>query len=147
MNEDYWKTVKFIVQNEIFTDKQIGYVVSIVDWAMKKFDSDKKEKVENISKYLGKINERYETDIKVLRMVVSQDWHGTGRVLVISKDLDGNCIIFSAPKSMFVSGKIYHIEGTVQSYKTFRKEKQTVLKHVSFKMANNENKKRSNLKK
>ena len=132
MTEDYWKTVKFIVQNETFTGQQIGYVVSIVAWTMKKFDSDRKEKVENISKYLGKVNERYETDIKVLRMVSSQDWHGTGRVLVITKDLEGNCIIFSAPKSMFISGKIYHIEGTVQSYKTFRKEKQTILNHVEI---------------
>ncbi len=134
MTEDYWKTVKFIVQNETFTGQQIGYVVSIVAWTMKKFDSDRKEKVENISKYLGKVNERYETDIKVLRMVSSQDWHGTGRVLVITKDLEGNCIIFSAPKSMFISGKIYHIEGTVQSYKTFRKEKQTILNHVEIKI-------------
>ena len=30
MTEDYWKTVKFIVQNETFTGQQIGYVVFIV---------------------------------------------------------------------------------------------------------------------
>ena len=65
MTEDCWKTVKFIVQNETFTGQQIGYVVSIVLWTMKNLILIGKKSRKYI-KISGKVNERYETDIKVL---------------------------------------------------------------------------------
>lgn len=78
------------------------------------------------TEFLGKVGDKIDTYITVLKNVVSESYWGTSHIMTF-EDEDGHILVWATSAKDWEVGDSYHIKGTIKDHKTYRGEKQTWL--------------------
>lgn len=83
---------------------------------------------ESVSDFIGDIGDKIEVDLICDKAYVVNGYYGTS-VLHSFHDVCDNIYIWSTTSKMLEEGHLYHIKGTVKDHKTYKNQRQTVLRN------------------
>lgn len=83
---------------------------------------------EGVSEYVGDIGDKIELDLTCDKAVTMDGYYGMSMFHVLHDACD-NLFVWSTTAIALEEGKTYHVRGTVKDHRTYRNQKQTVLKN------------------